>query len=348
MSFLGDIGQTFFGGSDSNQKSSESSSSNGSTASGNSAYPFLAALLGPAAQYVTGGGNSVGSVLGLPGYTPTSAPAYPTGTPSPQPVPSQTQVPAGPLTHVDLFHDGINGNGKKAQKRGQPTSYWTDSSGRPIDPNNYSAQTAAPAMGGGGLRGGLGGGADPRTLTANPMIAAMAGSAPAAAGAPTGPTPTGFNINDSGMGPAVKPTATAVPASPAATTATAPAATPALDALTNFSNSAGLKFLQDQGNNMINNNQAAKGMLQSGATAKGIEDYANNLNSTYLNQYLSHLFDFGKLGLGAAGILSDAGKYSIGSNFSSSVGKSQGQSNSKPGILPGMQAAGGQAAAAGA
>lgn len=95
---------------------------------------------------------------------------------------------------------------------------------------------------------------------------------------------------------------------PAPTTATA-APMSQTSALQNFSDSAGMKFLEDNGNRMINNNAAAKGLVGSGATLKGIDDYSQGLHSQYLNQYLNNVLQYANLGNQAAGTLSDAGKY---------------------------------------
>jgi hypothetical protein len=241
------------------------------------------------------------------------------------------------LHHVDLFHDGINGNGRAAQRAGQPTNYWADASGQPFNiatpnPQGSLATTPLGILNRGMLRNG-----DPRP------VAPVAPVAPTTPVAPTVPKVPGVTILPDGTHvgtvvdrpnpsvPTVNGTTPGTGTGAGAGTSTPTSSNPSLDALNTFANSAGLKFLQDQGNQMINNNQAAKGMLQSGSTLKGLQDYANNLNSTYLNQYLDHLFDFGKLGLGAAGILSDAGRYSNGLSLGSSSGTGSG--SSKPGLI---------------
>lgn len=103
------------------------------------------------------------------------------------------------------------------------------------------------------------------------------------------------------------PTSYTIPGTPGA-----PGAGGQADALSNFANSAGMGFLMDEGVDKVNSNFYARGLGQSGAAMKGLEKYRHGLASTYLNQYMDHLFNFGKLGLGAAGVLSDAGRYSIG------------------------------------
>lgn len=82
--------------------------------------------------------------------------------------------------------------------------------------------------------------------------------------------------------------------------------------LDKFANSGGMQWLQEQGNRMINSNQAMKGLLQSGSTLKGIEKYGQGLGSTYLSQYMDKLLGLGNLGLGAGGTLASAGQWSKG------------------------------------
>lgn len=82
------------------------------------------------------------------------------------------------------------------------------------------------------------------------------------------------------------------------------------EGLERFAESGGMSFLRDQGNNQINSNMSAKGLLKSGATLKGLEKYGQGLGSTYLNQYMSNLKDLGGLGIGATGMAMEAGKKS--------------------------------------
>lgn len=98
-------------------------------------------------------------------------------------------------------------------------------------------------------------------------------------------------------------------------------------ALENFANSGGMKFLQDQGMKMVTSSKAASGLLNSGSYGTALEKYGQGLASTYLNDYMKNLLGFSNLGLGAAGILSDAGRYSTG------TGATQGKSGAFPYIL---------------
>lgn len=95
-------------------------------------------------------------------------------------------------------------------------------------------------------------------------------------------------------------------------------------ALENFANSGGMQFLMDQGQKAITSSKAAQGLLNSGSYGTALEKYSQGLASTYLNQYLQNLTDYSKLGLGAGGLVAQAGAYS----------KGKGASQGKPGVLP--------------
>lgn len=88
-------------------------------------------------------------------------------------------------------------------------------------------------------------------------------------------------------------------------------------ALDNFAHSGGMDWLMDRGNRGVVANNAAKGLLKSGSTLKGMQAFSQGLSSTYLGKYMDNLFNLSKLGLGSAGILSDAGKYGTQSGSSS-------------------------------
>lgn len=88
----------------------------------------------------------------------------------------------------------------------------------------------------------------------------------------------------------------------------------ATSGLENWANSGGMQFLREQGNKQITSNQAARGLLNSGSTLTALTKYGQGLGSTYLNQYMNHLFDFARLGLGAGGVMTSAGAYSKGTS----------------------------------
>lgn len=79
-------------------------------------------------------------------------------------------------------------------------------------------------------------------------------------------------------------------------------------ALKNFANSGGMKFLQEEGMKGIESNKAAQGLLQSGSYGTALAKFNNGLASTYLNQYMSNLNDYAKIGLGSAGVLAESGQ----------------------------------------
>jgi hypothetical protein len=110
------------------------------------------------------------------------------------------------------------------------------------------------------------------------------------------------------------------PANPAASPGTpaaqgAPANTSANDAFNQFANSAGMQFQLQQGTNALQNSAAARGLLQSGATLKALQNYGQN---TALNNYF--LPYLGLLqGQQATGAQSGAAIAGVGSNFGNTV-----------------------------
>lgn len=63
----------------------------------------------------------------------------------------------------------------------------------------------------------------------------------------------------------------------------------AQQAFNNYKNSVGYKFQLNQGAQAIDTNAATSGMLDSGATLKGLNAYGQNLASTTFNNYLGQL-----------------------------------------------------------
>jgi len=104
------------------------------------------------------------------------------------------------------------------------------------------------------------------------------------------------------------------------------------DALNNFANSGGMQFLMDQGQKAVTSSKAAQGLLKSGSYGTALEKYGQGLASTYLNQYMSNLKDFAGIGLGSAGVLSDAGRWSE----SNAEGKKTGVAQSLASAFAGM------------
>jgi hypothetical protein len=86
------------------------------------------------------------------------------------------------------------------------------------------------------------------------------------------------------------------------------AGTAANQAFNNYQNSTGYQFQLGQGTQAINANAATTGMLNSGANAKALEGYGQNLASTTFGNYLSQLG-----GLNAAqGATAQAGQNMLG------------------------------------
>lgn len=83
-----------------------------------------------------------------------------------------------------------------------------------------------------------------------------------------------------------------------------------------YADSGGFKFLMNQGTQDVNSNMASRGLLNSGADMKGLEDYRGGLAQTYLNQYLDHTAQMGQLGIGAGGVLANSGDVSKSKNKS--------------------------------
>lgn len=87
-----------------------------------------------------------------------------------------------------------------------------------------------------------------------------------------------------------------------------------------FRNSAGYQSQLDTGLDAINSNAAARGLLNSGSTLKGLTRYGQELGSSFYDKYLNNLFQQNSQGLQAAGIIGGAG------------GQSTQKSSSKPGL----------------
>lgn len=75
----------------------------------------------------------------------------------------------------------------------------------------------------------------------------------------------------------------------------------------NYLNSTGYNFQRDQGTAAITGSAAARGILNSGATAKALTKYGNDLASTSFNNYLTQLNAQSAEGLTATGQIGAAG-----------------------------------------
>lgn len=94
------------------------------------------------------------------------------------------------------------------------------------------------------------------------------------------------------------------------------------EAFNNYKDSSGYNFIKDQGTDAISQNAAAKGLLGSGATLRGISNYGQQTANTFLGDYISRLLGVNQAGTNAAGVVANAGQY----------GKSNDSSYEKKGI----------------
>jgi len=93
-----------------------------------------------------------------------------------------------------------------------------------------------------------------------------------------------------------------------------------------FLDSTGYKFNLDTGSKAITGNAAAAGLLNSGATAKRLTQYGQELGKNYFSNYLGQLFGLNQSGLGAGQLISGAG------NTAQSQSTFSGKSNSSEGL----------------
>lgn len=71
--------------------------------------------------------------------------------------------------------------------------------------------------------------------------------------------------------------------------------------------STGYNFQLDSGSRAITGNDASKGLLNSGATAKALDTFGQNLGSSYFNNYLTQVGNVSGQGLTASGQIGSAG-----------------------------------------
>lgn len=96
------------------------------------------------------------------------------------------------------------------------------------------------------------------------------------------------------------------------------------NALNKFWGGTGGQFLLNKGVNDINSNFYARGLGQSGAAMKGLENYRSGLASTKLNDLMQNYMGLSKLGLGGGALVTDAGKVASGSESSGGLGSTIG------------------------
>jgi hypothetical protein len=77
----------------------------------------------------------------------------------------------------------------------------------------------------------------------------------------------------------------------------------ALSAFDTFRNSGNYQFRMNEGLKALNTGYAGKGVLESGAALRGINDYAQNTASNELGSWMDRLYQQQQIGVGAAGAL---------------------------------------------
>lgn len=85
-----------------------------------------------------------------------------------------------------------------------------------------------------------------------------------------------------------------------------------------YKQGTGFDFAMNRGQGAIDSQAAANRMVHSGAAAKSLQEFGNNIQSTYADKYLGGLNELSKLGTGAAGALVGAGGVSKGQGTSKS------------------------------
>ena len=96
------------------------------------------------------------------------------------------------------------------------------------------------------------------------------------------------------------------------------------EALNDWWGSSGGDFLLNKGLDDVDAFMRAKGLSTSGAAMKGMEDYRAGLASTKMNEAMQNLMGLSRLGLGAGGVVSDAGRYTEGEASKGGLGQAIG------------------------
>lgn len=102
-------------------------------------------------------------------------------------------------------------------------------------------------------------------------------------------------------------------------------ATAANGAFNNYLDSTGYNFALDQGSRAITGNNAARGLLKSGATAKALTSFGQNLGKSYFDNYLNQLGGVANRGLQAGGLIGSAGQRSTSTGGTPGLGGAIGQ-----------------------
>lgn len=119
---------------------------------------------------------------------------------------------------------------------------------------------------------------------------------------------------------------------------------PQNNAFNSYLNSTGYDFMFDQGQRGITGSAAARGLLNSGATAKALTKFGQNLGKSYFSDYLNQLGNMNNIlggtasaGQNALGQIATAGTAGGGNAANAMI---QGASNQGAAIMSGGQAMG--------
>ncbi len=113
-----------------------------------------------------------------------------------------------------------------------------------------------------------------------------------------------------------QPTTYTIPGTPG----TAGGAADGEGAFQNYLDSTGYNFIKDEAMDGLTNAYAGRGILRSGAAGKAFQDRAANIGRTYFDNYLGHLQKQSGLGLGAGGLIGNAGQWSKGTGGTAGTG----------------------------
>lgn len=94
----------------------------------------------------------------------------------------------------------------------------------------------------------------------------------------------------------------------------------------NWRNSTGYQFGMDQGTKAITGSAAAKGLLNSGSTAKALNTYGQGYADQQFGNYFQQLLGLDNMGNNAAGVIENAGQQSTSKSNSSGVDYKNGTS----------------------
>lgn len=96
------------------------------------------------------------------------------------------------------------------------------------------------------------------------------------------------------------------------------------EALTDWWDSSGGDFMLGQGLDQVDAMYRSRGLGQSGAAMKAMEDYRSGLASSKMGEAMGYLSDNASLGLGAGSLVADAGRFGKGTESSGGLGKALG------------------------